>query len=74
MSNPRLALLWALLALTLAASGVNQALFLVLHHAAQSLPAVLWRLLSMAGEWTLVVALLLWRAARLPELLPPPSA
>lgn len=70
MSNLRLALLWALLALMLAASGRNQAVFLQLHHAAHSLPAVGWRLLSMAGEWTLVIALLLWRAAREPAQLP----
>lgn len=69
MSNLRFATLWAVLALLLAVSGSNQALFIVLHHAAHSLPAVGWRLLSMAGEWTLVVALLLWRAAYQPEKL-----
>lgn len=63
-------MLWVLLALMLAASGSNQVLFTALHHAAHSLPAVGWRLLSMAGEWTLVIALLLWRAARQPEQLP----
>lgn len=48
----------------------NQALFLMLHHAAALLPAVVWRLLSMFGEWPLVIGALLLLAQRQPERLP----
>ncbi|WP_246210727.1 phosphatase PAP2 family protein [Vogesella oryzae] len=65
-----LAAVWAGLTLLLLVSGANQPVFLLLHHASHALPAVCWRLLSMAGEWTLVIALLLWRAALVPEKLP----
>lgn len=62
----------ALLALLLLLSGGNQALFLPLHHAGAVLPPALWRLLSMLGEWSLVIAALLLlaqcRPLRLPSL------
>jgi undecaprenyl-diphosphatase len=58
------------LALLLLLSGQNQALFLQLHHAGAVLPALLWRLLSMFGEWSLVIAALLLLAQRRPPLLP----
>jgi len=59
-----------LLALLLLLSGGNQALFLQLHHAGAVLPAPLWRLLSMLGEWSLVIAALLLLVQRRPQLLP----
>ncbi len=59
-----------LLALLLLSSGGNQALFLLLHHAAAVVPAPLWRLLSMFGEWSLVIAALLLLAQRRPSLFP----
>ncbi|SCK17371.1 undecaprenyl-diphosphatase [Vogesella sp. LIG4] len=65
-----MALLWGLLALLLAASGQNQVLFLAVHHAAQLLPGVVWRGLSMFGEWPLVIAVLLWLVTREPARLP----
>lgn len=58
------------LALLLLLSGRNQALFLQLHHAGAVLPALLWRLLSMFGEWSLVIAALLLLAQRRPQCLP----
>ncbi|MDC7708760.1 phosphatase PAP2 family protein [Vogesella indigofera] len=60
----------ALLALLLLLSGGNQALFLQLHHAGAVLPPVMWRLLSMFGEWSLVIAALLLLAQRRPQCLP----
>ena len=60
----------ALLALLLLLSGGNQVLFLQLHHAGAVLPAVFWRLLSMFGEWSLVIAALLLLAQRRPSLFP----
>lgn len=48
----------------------NRALFLALHHGAVLLPAVVWRLFSMFGEWSLVIALLLLLARHRPERLP----
>ena len=59
----------ALLALLLLLSGGNQVLFLQLHHAGAVLPAVFWRLLSMLGEWSLVIAALLLLAALTPDTL-----
>ncbi|MGM8062621.1 phosphatase PAP2 family protein [Vogesella indigofera] len=60
----------ALLALLLLLSGGNQTLFLPLHHAGAVLPALSWRLLSMFGEWSLVIAALLLLAQRRPSLFP----
>lgn len=60
----------ALLALLLLLSGGNQTLFLQLHHAGAVLPPVMWRLLSMFGEWSLVIAALLLLAQRRPSLFP----
>lgn len=60
----------ALLALLVWLLDLNQGLFVSLHHALAVVPGVIWRLLSMAGEWTLVIGVLLWLAARQPALLP----
>lgn len=49
---------------------LNQSVFVSLHHALAVVPGLVWRLLSMAGEWTLVIGVLLWLAARQPGLLP----
>lgn len=68
--NRLAAVLFALCALAVYLGDVNQSLFLSLHHALGNLPAVLWRLLSMAGEWTFVIGVLLLLAARQPSLLP----
>lgn len=65
----RLALLFALLQVLVVLSASNQSLFLALHHGLQWLPAVCWRLLSMLGEWALVIAVLLWHVSRQPQLL-----
>lgn len=63
-------LLLSALALLVWLAGVNQPLFITLHHALAVVPGVVWRLLSMAGEWTLVIGVLLLLAARQPALLP----
>lgn len=65
----RLSLLFAMLLALVVFSASNQSLFLTLHHGLQWLPAVCWRLLSMLGEWTLVIAVLLWQVSRQPQLL-----
>ncbi|MDC7717378.1 phosphatase PAP2 family protein [Vogesella sp. DC21W] len=65
-----MALVFGVLALLVWLTGVNQALFITLHHALAVLPGAVWRLLSMAGEWTLVIGVLLLLAARQPALLP----
>lgn len=66
----RMSLLFAVLLALVVLSDGNRSLFLALHHGLQWLPAVCWRLLSMLGEWTLVIAMLLWQASRQPQQLP----
>jgi undecaprenyl-diphosphatase len=65
-----MAVVFGALALLVWLTGVNQPLFITLHHALAVVPGVVWRLLSMAGEWTLVIGALLLLAARQPALLP----
>lgn len=65
-----MAVLLGALALLLWQLDLNQSLFVSLHHALAVVPGLVWRLLSMAGEWTLVIGVLLWLAARQPVLLP----
>ncbi len=65
-----MAVVFGALALLVWLTGVNQPLFITLHHALAVVPGVVWRLLSMAGEWTLVIGVLLLLAARQPALLP----
>lgn len=65
-----MAVVFGALALLVWLTGVNQPLFITLHHALAVVPGIVWRLLSMAGEWTLVIGVLLLLAARQPALLP----
>lgn len=65
-----MAVVFGALALLVWLTGVNQSCFITLHHALAVVPGVVWRLLSMAGEWTLVIGVLLLLAARQPALLP----
>lgn len=68
--NRVMAVLLGGLALLVWQLDVNQPLFVSLHHALAVMPGVLWRLLSMAGEWTLVIGVLLGLAAHQPARLP----
>lgn len=68
--NLRFALLFMVLALSVQFLGLNRALFLDLHHAATVLPGACWRVMSMFGEWLVVIALLLQLGAREPQRLP----
>lgn len=61
-----MAWLFGLMAAVLFLSGLNESLFLMLHHALAVVPAVIWRLLSMFGEPTFVIGLLLMLVARKP--------
>jgi len=65
-----MAVVFGALALLVWLTGVNQPLFITLHHALAVVPGSVWRLLSMVGEWTLVIGVLLLLAARQPALLP----
>ena len=58
--------LFGLMGMALFLSGLNESVFLMLHHASALLPAVTWRLLSMFGEPTFVIGLLLMVVARKP--------
>lgn len=65
-----MAVLLGVLALLVWQLDLNQALFVTLHHALAVVPGLIWRLLSMAGEWTLVIGVLLGLAAHQPARLP----
>ncbi len=60
----------ALLAIGIGLAGLNASLFLAAHEAARALPAAVWRLVSVFGDWQTILTLTLALSWRYPAQAP----